>query len=332
MKKILILGANGTIGHYLVDYFSVHNMEHDIKILSGDLKCSKFLSLHSEFHRIDVRDKNTFSSLPNDIYAIIDLATVMPARMDGFSASKYVETNVLGTTNVLDYCRENQVDRLLFAQTFGDILAYAEENPILSNAMSPKTDYKDSKSIYITTMDTAVELIKCYHTLFGQKAFLFRLPTIYSWNFIRYYENGKETREGYHLLMEQASKGEDIHVWGDPYRKKDMVYVKDLAQMFYKATFVDRDYGFYNVGTGIGTTLLDQIKGYVEVFGGGKKSRILFSPEKRNAPQYIMDITSAVNDLGYKPKYDFISMLKDIKREAELDRFGFKEQYNNSKV
>ena len=36
-----------------------------------------------------------------------------------------------------------------------------------------------------------------------------------------------------------------------------------------------------------------------------------------NAPQYIMDITAAVNELGYKPKYDYISMLKDFKEEME---------------
>ena len=36
-----------------------------------------------------------------------------------------------------------------------------------------------------------------------------------------------------------------------------------------------------------------------------------------NAPQYIMDITAAVNELDYHPQYDYISMLKDIKSEME---------------
>jgi UDP-glucose 4-epimerase len=100
-----------------------------------------------------------------------------------------------------------------------------------------------------------------------------------------------------------------------------MIYVKDLCQMFYKACFIDRDYGFYNVGTGIGISLLDQIKGIVEVFGDNKKSRILFSPEMRNAPQYIMCIEEAKLELGYKPMYNYIDMLKDMKKERDLDRF-----------
>lgn len=63
----------------------------------------------------------------------------------------------------------------------------------------------------------------------------------------------------------------------------------------------------------------DQIKGIVEVFGEkGHKSEIVMRPDKPNAPQYIMDITSAKEELGYEPKYDYISMLKDFK--AEMDK------------
>ena len=37
--------------------------------------------------------------------------------------------------------------------------------------------------------------------------------------------------------------------------------------MLYKELFVNRKCGYYNVGTGVGTSLLDQIKGMIEVFG-----------------------------------------------------------------
>ncbi len=101
-----------------------------------------------------------------------------------------------------------------------------------------------------------------------------------------------------------------------------MVYVKDFCQMLFKALFVDRKFGHYNVGTGIGTSLLDQIQGIIEVFGeNDKKSKIIYKPEKNNAPQYIMDIEPAIKELGYKPQYNYIEMLKDLKREMKLKRF-----------
>ena len=119
-------------------------------------------------------------------------------------------------------------------------------------------------------------------------------------------------------MIEKAIAGEKIEIWGDKTRKKDMVYVKDFCQMLFKATSANIRFGHYNVGTGIGTSLEDQIKGIVEVFGDkDKKSVIVERPDLPNAPQYIMDITNAVNELDYHPQYDYISMLKDLKFEME---------------
>lgn len=88
--------------------------------------------------------------------------------------------------------------------------------------------------------------------------------------------------------------------------------------MLYKAVISDRNFGYYNVGTGIGTSLIDQVKGMIDVFGEeGNKSQIIMRPDKPNAPQYIMDITPAIKELGYQPKYDYISSLKDFKLEME---------------
>lgn len=95
-----------------------------------------------------------------------------------------------------------------------------------------------------------------------------------------------------------------------------MVYVKDFCQMLYKAVFVNRECGYYNVGTGIGTSLLDQIKGMIKVFNQGEnKSKIIMRPDKPNSPQYIMDISSAVKELEYVPQYNYLDMLQDIKKE-----------------
>ena len=87
--------------------------------------------------------------------------------------------------------------------------------------------------------------------------------------------------------------------------------------MLYKAVFVDRDCGYYNVGTGVGTSLMDQIKGIIQVFGDEKKSEIIICPDKPDAPQYIMDIEPAKQELGYEPKYNYIAMLEDIKHEMQ---------------
>ena len=108
----------------------------------------------------------------------------------------------------------------------------------------------------------------------------------------------------------------------NPKEFKDILYVKDLCQMMYKAVFADVDGGVYNVGTGIRTTLRQQIEGMIEVFSPKeKKSTIIECPDKPTFTSFVMDIESARRDLGYEPQYDYISYLEDYKREMEQNRF-----------
>ena len=91
--------------------------------------------------------------------------------------------------------------------------------------------------------------------------------------------------------------------------------------MLFNACSIESDFGYYNVGTGIGTSLLEQIKGIIEVFGDVHKSNIIMRPDMPNAPQYIMYIENARKELGYNPRYSYINMLYDMKKEKELERF-----------
>lgn len=275
-----------------------------------------------KYFQVDITKKEDFEKLPKDVYAVVDLAGAMPARMEGYNPQYYIDVNITGNLNILEYCRENNVDRILFAQSFGDIKDYGETELVLKADMPRKFSFKSDHTIYVMTKNFMVDMMENYYEMYGLKKFVFRLPTIYLYSPIDYYYvDGVKRQIGYRLLIDRAIKGEPIEVWGDSTRVKDMVYVKDFCQMLYKALFVQREKGYYNVGTGVGTSLLEQIKGMVDVFGeDDKKSQIVLHPEKPNAPQYIMDITPAEKELGYSPKYDYISMLEDIKLEMKKAR------------
>lgn len=317
-KKIVVFGASGDTGHYFVKYFCNHYSGDDFEIIASGMRdIHDFDSIGVRYVAVNITNIADFAKLPyEDIYGVVDLAGIMPARMKGYDPYKYINVNITGNLNILEYCRKTHADRILFAQSFGDIKSYAEKDPILTVNMPRKFSYTTDHTIYVMTKNFAVDMIENYHQQYGLKRFIFRLPTIYLYSpEDHYYVDGVRHKIGYRILIDKAINGEPIQVWGDPNRKKDMVYVKDFCQMLYKALFVNLSEGYYNVGTGIGISLLDQIKGIVDVFCGKKKSHISFAPNMPNAPQYIMDITPAVNDLGYKPEYDYISMLKDMKRE-----------------
>ena len=320
MKKIIVFGASGDTGQYFVKYFLEHYIGEEYQIVAtGTRETHYFEKYEVPYYRVDITMKEDFSKLPKDVYAVVDLAGAMPARMKGYNPYRYIDVNITGNMNILEYCRTNGVDRILFAQSFGDIKDYGEENPLLTVDLPRKFSFTSDHTIYVMSKNFAVDMIENYHQMYGLKRFIFRLPTIYLYSPVdTFYVDGIQRKIGYRLLIDRARVGDPIEVWGDSSRVKDMVYVKDFCQMLYKALFVNRKCGYYNVGTGVGTSLLDQIKGMIEVFGeDGRKSEIIMRPDKPNAPQYIMDITPAKEELGYKPKYNYLDMLRDFKREMQ---------------
>ena len=322
MKKILVFGASGNTGRYFIEYFKKNYTGNKYEIVAvGTRDTTFFERLLIPYIKVDITKKKDFEKLPKDVYAVVDLAGMMPARMNGYDPHKYIDVNISGTLNILEFCRINHVDRILFAQSFGDIKDYGETELVLKADMQRKFSFTTDHTIYVMSKNFAVDMIENYHQMYGIKKFIFRLPTIYLYSRIdEYYVDGVIRKIGYRILIDRAIKGEPLEVWGDPNRPKDMVYVKDFCQMLYKACFVNRNTGYYNVGTGVGTTIFEQIKGIRDVFcNNEKKSEIIMRPDKPNAPQYIMDIVPAVEELGYKPKYDYISMLKDFKAEMEKD-------------
>lgn len=323
MKNIVIFGASGDTGRYLVNYFVENKVPEGFAVVAcGTRSTDYFSKIGIDYYQVDITKTADFEKLPKDVYAVIDLAGLMPARMEGYHPQKYIDVNITGNLNILEYCRKNKADRILFSQSFGDIKDRAETDLVLKPDMDRFFKFNTDHTIYVMCKNFTVDMIKNYHQMYGLKGFIFRLPTIYLYSPIdTYYVDGIKRKIGYRILIDRAISGETIEIWGDKSRKKDMVYVKDFCQMLYKATFVNLDYGHFNVGTGVGTTLEDQIKGIVDVFGKeGNKSKIVERPDMPNAPQYIMDITNAVNDLGYHPKYDYISMLKDFKLEMEKQK------------
>ena len=138
-----------------------------------------------------------------------------------------------------------------------------------------------------------------------------------------YYVDGKKVVISYRYMIQRAIAGNDIELWGNPDLGKDIIYVKDLCQMIYKAMMTNKvTTGQYNAGTGIKTTMREQIEGMIEVFSPkDNPSKIIECPEKKDCDDFVMDISNIKEDLEYEPEYDYISYLKDYKKEMEAQRF-----------
>jgi len=325
MRKVLIIGATGNTGTYLVDY-CLSNLDKNEFLLVpiGKRETNYFASRNLDYISIDITQADQFKYLPNDdIHAVILLAACMPSSMKGYNPIQYLQTNIVGAFNVLEYCRKVNVDRIIYTQTIREIGNLIGEKYPIRPLNQKNFSYTGDHAVYVISKNTAVDLIEHFHKEYGLKRFIFRLPTIYSYSpNDSYYLDGKKIKKAYRLMINQAILSKTIEMWGNPNKAHDVVYVKDLCQILTKAITVNRECGYYNVGTGNPISLKDQIEGIIRVFSPvNNPSTIVPRPEMPDSRSYSLDITNAREELGYEPKYDYISYLYDFKAEMELNRY-----------
>ena len=326
MKRIIVFGASGDIGIYLIDYLHKY-FKDEYEIIAVGTRCTNYFDRFGiKYIRVDITSVDAFHSLPEDnIYAVIHLSGVMSAHMKKYNPQSYIDVNITGTLNILEYCRMNNINRILYAQSWSDLAGYVgESNLVIRPYMPRKLKLVGDHAVYSISKSAAVDLIEHYHQEYGIKSFIFRLPNIYMYHPEEYYYvDGNSTIIAYRHMIRRATEGLPIELWGNPSKSKDIIYIKDLCQLFCKAIAIKAvSSGTYNAGTGVRTTMLAQIEGIIKVFSQkNKKSVIIYCPEKPDCPDYVMDIENAKNELGYFPQYDYIAYLEDYKKEMQSDRF-----------
>lgn len=323
MKTIMVIGATGTLGTYFVDHL-VKQGYNVWAIGRRNVNKEYYSKRGIKSAKVDITKKEDFDILPKSgIDSVALISGAMPSRMVGYNPQKYIDVNITGTLNVLEYCRKANIPQFLFTQSHSDVAGYWNTGEYINPYAPRKLNYKGDHAVYSITKNAAVDLTEHHHQEYGLKTFIFRLPTIYNYRPVYdMYVNGKKVPIGYRYFIQKAINSEPIEIWGDPKKAKDIVYVKDFNQLVNKAIESDIDKGFYNVATGKPTTLEEQIKGVVEVFSPkDNPSEIIYRPEKPSQNSYLYDITNAKEELGYQPEYNYREMLVDMKKEMQGNRF-----------
>ena len=324
-QKIIVLGSAGNLGMYFIDHLmnELDREKYEI-VATGRRPKYPFRFYDGAYVQLDITRKEDFAKLPQEnVYAVVDFAGLLPAYLEKDDPQKYIDVNVSGTLNVLEYCRAAGADRIIYTQTWAELNGYLKDKKPLRPDVPRKPIFTGDHAVYTVTKCAAVDLIEVYHRMYGLKNFIFRLPNIYMYSPEEYYYvDGEKKYISYRYMIRRAIEGLDIELWGNPDLGKDVIYVKDLNQMIFKAMFADRDTGYYNAGTGIKTTMREQIEGMIEVFSPkDHPSKIIPCPEKRDCDDFVMDIQNIRDELGYEPEHTYLKYLEDYKKEMELNRF-----------
>lgn len=277
MSKILITGATGFIGGHLVP--AIEKAGHEV------------ISLNSGSG--DVADPSTWSKYPAaDIVIHLAGKSFVPASWSDPSA--FVQCNLMGTMEALNYCKKNNA-KLVFLSSYlyGNPLTL----PIAETATLAATNpYAFSKKL-------AEDACRFYAGNFGVDITIFRPFNVYG--------VGQPRDFLIPSIIRQVKNREDIHV-KDLEPKRDYIYVQDVVSAVLAAIIRIKGFNVFNIGSGESysvaelITLIQQISSTdLAVYSSGERRR----DEIMNT---VADITLASQKLNWSPQWSLKDGLRQV--------------------
>jgi UDP-glucose 4-epimerase len=327
-KKILVFGAAGFIGTYLVDEL----VRSGYQVTASDIDPwgrGYYAGKTLEYVEVDITDVATFGCLKNERFdAVINLAACQPANVSqrDYDPKKYINVNVNGTLNILDYCRRTSAGRVIYASSHRNTEGLWAKNRAIREEDGRSLKYAGEYAMFSISESAAQDCVFHYDGQYGLRGIVFRLPPVYGYGpHTEIFKDGKPIKTGFQIFIEKAQAGEVLEVWGDEFVGRDIIYVKDVVSAFLAALENPSAKGLYNITSGRYLTLCEQAETIASLFwGGGSKPVIVNLPDKPNGmDSFLYANEKAARELGWSPQYSFRDMLVDYMREAESGRFKY---------
>lgn len=327
-KKIIVFGAGGFIGTYLIDELLKQNYEvtaSDINQI-GELyyRENKIPYVH-----VDITNKNDFENIKQVQYdAVIHLAAHQPANVnaDSYAAKDYINVNVIGTLNILEFCKKNNAKKIIYASSHRNTQGLWIKNKAISEEDGRSIKYNGEYSMFSISESAAQDCVEHYRVQYGLNTIIFRLPPVYGYGpHTEIFKDGKPIKTGFQIFIDNAKACIPLKIWGDSNKGRDIIYVKDVVSAFIKAINNDKAQGLYNITSGHSLSLREQAEITAKIFWGNNfKPEIIELPDKNNdIESFLYDISKAKRELNWTPQYNFEAMLLDYQKEMETKKFDF---------
>ncbi len=296
MKTILLTGSAGFIGwktaellikkKYKVIGIDNINDYYDIKLKKYRLKelkeKRKFI-----FQKIDIEDKKALKQLfkKYSFDAVVNLAARAGVRYSIENPYVYFTTNVQGTVNLLELCKDYKIRKFILASTSS---LYAGQRMPFKETLAVNTPI----SPYAASKKGAEAACYTYHYLYDLDVTIVRYFTVYG-------PAGRPDMSIFRFIK-WIDQGQPIELFGDGTQSRDFTYVDDIARGSVAAL---KKVGFEIINLGGNKPYklnyaIKLIENYL-----GKKSKVKRLPfHKADLKATWADINKARKLLGWKPK------------------------------
>lgn len=311
-KTILVTGGAGFIGSHLVDELLKQNCK---VVIIDDLSSGKIENINSEakFYKIDVRDKGIYDIFekenPKIVFHLAAQPLVDEAYKNPFSA---IETNIMGTVNVLEACRKK-----------GDLESIVVVSSDKAYGKSEKLPYKEDSPLrgdhpYDASKSAADLIAKTYFTTYGLPVVITRFSNVFGprdFNFSRIIPG----------TLECVLKNKELQIRSDGKMIREYTYVKDIAQGCIKLVQKTNDVKgeAFNFGSKNIFSVVDVVKN-IEIILGQKIDYKILNIAKNEIPEQYLDWTKSKETLNWQPMTTFETGIKET--------FAWYKNYENKAI
>jgi UDP-glucuronate 4-epimerase len=307
-KTILVTGAAGFIGSHVSELLlkggnQVIGVDNFDPFYDRSIKEENLFALKKyqgfTFFEVDIRRPDDLNLINKSFDGVIHLAAkagVLPSIKD---PQGYIDTNINGTLNLLNFLNERHVKKLVFASS----------SSIYGN--HPSIPYKESLNVdhpispYAFTKKSCELLNYSFHHLYTIDILNLRLFTVY----------GPRQRPDLAIrkFFKLIEEGKEVTVYGDGTTARDYTFVEDTASGIVAAMNYlfknEKVYDIINLGNSSPVKLLDLINGIAEA--AGKTPVLKFLPmQPGDVDITYADISKARDLLNYNPKTSLKEGLK----------------------
>jgi len=313
--KILVTGAAGFIGFHTALRFlargdEVVGLDNLNEYYDVNLKKARLAELQKQpgfrFVKIDLADDEAMKDLfaREKFQRVVHLGAQAGVRYSLTDPHAYVRSNITGTLNVLEGCRHNGVEHLVYASTSSVYGA----NTRMPFSVHQIADHP--LSFYAATKRANELMAHNYASLFGVPCTGLRFFTVYGpW--------GRPDMALF-LFARNILEGRPIDVFNFGHHKRDFTYIDDIVEGVVRATDLiaqpnpDWDgnapdpatsrapFRIYNIGNNRPVQLMRYIEVLEECLG--RKAEKNFLPlQPGDVPETFADIDDLVDDVGYRP-------------------------------
>ncbi len=302
-KKVLITGAAGFIGFHLskkllnqgmtVLGFDNINSYYDVTLKYARLDILKQFPKFT-FIKGDLADEAAITKLfgENKFDIVINLAAQAGVRYSIENPRAYIDSNIIGFFNILEACRHNEVEHLLYASS-SSVYGNQEKTPFSTD------DNVDSPiSLYAATKKSNELMAYTYSHLYGIPATGLRFFTVYG-------PYGRPDM-AYFGFTKKIYAGDPIKIFnnGDMYR--DFTYVDDIVQGIENMMCNPprEQNGARHKVYNIGNNSPEKLMYFIETLENalGKKAEKEFLPmQAGDVYQTYADVSELMRDFDFKP-------------------------------